>query len=118
MPSIIIPTSQEQLTMAGSGAVAGDTFNNTTRQGTIQLHGRYVAQFGGSSASSTSNSGKTTMLPVLPAAELDYYITWYDTNVFESVSVANDGLLTYKVKNGVDITIGSFMNIVFAVREN
>ena len=115
MPSIIVPTSEDQLTATGSGQLAGDTFDDLTKQGTISLYGRYNAQFG---SPMESNAAATTTLPVLPAAELDYHITWYDINVFSSVTVNNAGVMTYTVAPGADVTIGSFMNIVFAVREN
>ena len=114
MPSIIVPTSEDQLNATGSGQVTGDSFDDTTREGTINLHGRYSAQFG---TPMVSNAGATTTLPVLPATELDYHITWYDTNVFEMVTVDDNGVMTYEVKDNADVTTGSFMNIVFTVKE-
>ncbi len=116
MPSIIVPTSEEQLNAAGAGKVTGDAFNDATRQGTIQLHTRYAEQFGLTGVAETSPGAPA--LPVLPASELHYYVTWYDTNVFESVDVDASGVMTYKVIDGSDITVGSFMNIVFAVKED
>lgn len=115
MPSIIVPTSQEQLDAPGSGKLVGDVFDDATGQGTISLYGRYQTQFG---TPAVSNGGANTTLPVLPATELDYHITWYDTNVFSSVSVTDAGVMTYTLVPGADVTVGSFMNIVFAVREN
>ncbi|MCX2838498.1 hypothetical protein OQ279_10060, partial [Salinimicrobium sp. MT39] len=100
MPSIIIPTDASQVP-------AGETF------GEIDLHQRYADQFG---SGLVVNPGSTTTLPVLPASELDYYITWYDTNVFENVSVSDSGVLSYDVLNNADITVGSFMNIVFVIK--
>ncbi|MGJ1268696.1 beta strand repeat-containing protein, partial [Sphingobacterium spiritivorum] len=105
MPSIIVPTAADQF-VAETG-VSGESF------GTINLYDRYKKQFGTPMA---QNAAVTTALPVLPSGELDYYITWYDTNVFASVSVSNAGILTYTVKANADVTIGSFMNIVFAVK--
>ncbi|MGJ1478011.1 beta strand repeat-containing protein, partial [Sphingobacterium spiritivorum] len=105
MPSIIIPTAADQF-VAETG-VSGESF------GTINLYDRYKKQFGTPMA---QNAGVTTALPVLPSGELDYYITWYDTNVFASVSVNNSGILTYTIKANADVTVGSFMNIVFAVK--
>src|SRR5690606_6513558 len=109
MPSIIVPTSEEQLNNPASGQVTGDAFDDNTLQGTINLYGRYEAQFG---TPMVSNGGSTTTLPVLPATELDYHITWYDTNVFTLVSVSDSGVLTYTVDGNADITVGSFMNIL------
>lgn len=101
MPSIIIPTHSSQVE-------PGETF------GTLDLYQKYVDQFG---SPKKSNPGKTTTLPVLPAGELDYYITWYDEDVFATVSVDNSGVMTYTIQPGADVTVGSFMNIVFAVKE-
>src|SRR5690554_2554633 len=116
MPSIIIPTSKEQLDAPGSGKLTGDDFDNTSREGTINLYNRYAAQFGGSTLIKSETAAP--VLPVLPSGELYYYVTWYDTNVFTSVSVDDEGVLTYEVDENADITVGSFMNIVFAVKED
>src|SRR5690554_222769 len=116
MPSIIIPTSKEQLDAPGSGKLTGDDFDNTSREGTINLYNRYAAQFGGSTLIKSETAAP--VLPVLPSGELYYYVTWYDTNVFTSVSVDDEGVLTYEVDENADITVGSFMNIVFAIKED
>ncbi|AWG25778.1 hypothetical protein [Flavobacterium kingsejongi] len=100
MPSIVIPTAADQIT-------DGTTF------GTINLYNRYSTQF---ATPTVSNPGKTTTLPVLAASALDYYITWFDATVFDNVTVSNTGVLTYTVKANADVTVGSFMNIVFAVK--
>src|SRR5690554_987203 len=113
MPSIIVPTSEDQLNAPGSGATAADWFIDATGEGGIDLHARYTAQFG---TPMVTNTTQTTTLPTLTATQLDYNITWYDTNVFTSVSVSNTGVLTYTVDDDADVTVGSFMNIVFSVK--
>jgi len=100
MPSIIVHTAADQVP-------PGETF------GTIDLYSKYQEQFG---SPQVVNPGANTNLPVLPANELDYFITWYDDTVFENVSVSNTGVLTYGVKQTADVSIGSFMNIVFTVK--
>src|SRR5690606_14448152 len=65
MPSIIIPTSQEQLDTPGSGKVTGDSFDNTTRTGVITLYGRYSAQFGTTGTATQPSSPGAPALPVL-----------------------------------------------------
>ncbi|WP_353126836.1 hypothetical protein, partial [Parapedobacter pyrenivorans] len=100
MPSIIIPTAPDQL-------------ENPATFGTIDLYEQYQGQFG---TPRVSNPGATIPLPVLPRIELDYHVTWFDENVFENVNVSDLGILTYTVKTNADVTIGSFMNIVFAVK--
>src|SRR5690554_2040783 len=114
MPSIIVPTSEDQLNAPGSGATAADWFIDATGEGGIDLHARYTAQFG---TPMVTNTTQTTTLPTLTATQLDYNITWYDINVFENVEVSNTGIMTYELVDGADITVGSFMNIVFAVKE-
>ncbi|MDM1405929.1 hypothetical protein HX039_17795, partial [Myroides marinus] len=115
MPSIVIPTSEEQLSAPGSGHLANDTFSDSTLKGEINLYKRYEKQFG---SPITSNTGKNTTLPVLPASELDYHITWYDTSVFKVVTVSDSGILNYELQKSADVTVGTFMNIVFAVRND
>lgn len=100
MPSIIIPTAKDQI-------LSTETF------GSINLYDKYEQQF---SRAATKNPGSSTLLPVFLKNQLDYYITWYDTSVFTGVSVSNDGVLTYGIKPNADITVGSFMNIVFVVK--
>jgi len=100
MPSIIIPTAEDQL-------------EDPNDFGEIDLYEMYRKQF---AEPMQSNPTKTTTLPVLPRTELDYYITWFDENVFETVSVSDLGILMYTVKDNADVTVGSFMNIVFAVK--
>ncbi|MFM9403798.1 hypothetical protein ACKLNQ_18010, partial [Myroides odoratimimus] len=115
MPSVIIPTSEEQLVVPGAGNLLGDTFDNSKGEGRIDLYARYVKQF---SDPVTSNPDANTTLPILPKSELDYFIVWIDTSVFENVKVDNDGVLTYKITAGADINVGTFINIVFSVRND
>ncbi|WP_270088638.1 hypothetical protein [Sphingobacterium sp. SYP-B4668] len=108
MPSIVIPLAENQITL-----LPGESFANSTRAGKLDLYARYTAQF-----NTTVKSSGAPALPVLPSNQLHYYITYFDTTVFDSVSVSDTGELTYKVNANVDITAGTFMNIVFAVKED
>ncbi|SKB90484.1 collagen, type VII, alpha, partial [Parapedobacter luteus] len=94
MPSIAIPTDVRGI------------------PSTIELYEIYEEQFGTPMA---QNPGATA-LPVLNADQLNYYITYYDTNVFEDVSINNLGVMTFTVKADADLTVHSFMNIVFEVK--
>lgn len=51
------------------------------------------------------------------AEDFDYFITYYDTDVFEDVSVTADGLLRYKVKAGAVATPKTYMNIVLKKKD-
>src|SRR5690606_37022721 len=118
MPSIIIPTSEAQMADPVYGGLTGDSFDDSTLEGTIDLYARYNAQFGTTGTATQPSSPGAPELPVLPASELHYYITWYDTTVFSSVAVDANGVMTYELLPTADVTMGSFMNIVFAVKED
>ena len=115
MPSIIVPIANSQFTAING--TAGESFTDGTRTGVLNLYERYKAQFGTTGTTTQPSSPSAPQLPVLPASELHYYVTWYDTTIFQSVSLDATGKMTYVVRTGVDVTVGSFMNIVFAVKE-
>lgn len=114
-PSIALPTAPDQI-------VVGSGITESSGVYTVQLHTIYSNQFGGTFTTGVSNTGKvsntnrTTVLPTLAATDLDYYITFFDTSVFSDVTISNAGVMTYKIKTTADVTIGSFMNIVFVVK--
>ena len=108
MPSVLVPTAESQLGQTGV------TFNNATRTGTIDLYSIYVAQFG----SPVMSSAGEAPLPVLPASELGFHITYATPGVFTINSITAAGLMTYTVSATADITNGSFINIVFSVNED
>ena len=116
MPSIIVQTTSYQFTAVNT--TAGESFNDSSRTGSLNLYERYKVQFGTTGTALQPSSPNAPSLPVLPASELHYYVTWYDVNVFESVRLDANGKMTYIVKAGADVTLGSFMNIIFAVKEN
>ncbi|UGU16846.1 hypothetical protein LS482_02995 [Sinomicrobium kalidii] len=93
MPSIVFDTS-----VTGTGL-------------TRDLYQEYADQFG---TPMVSSAGAAGAIPTLPATELEYHITYYDTTVFANVSVDANGILTYDVIG--DATPASFMNIVFVVK--
>lgn len=79
----------------------------------VDLYAEYKDQFTKPMASS---KGASNMIPTLEAEELEYHITYFDDEVFENVSVTEKGVLTYKVKENIQLTEASFMNIVFVVK--
>lgn len=110
MPSVLVPTAQSQVA-AGQTDI---TFNNSSRTGSINLYNIYVAQFGSPVMSTNSNA-----LPVLPIKDLDFHITYATQGVFTISGIdAATGVMTYEVSPSADITNGSFINIVFSVKED
>ncbi|QAA81263.1 hypothetical protein EI546_05765 [Aequorivita sp. H23M31] len=94
-------------------AIIFDTSVNGTF--TRNLHSEYQAQFTGTgNPTLVSSSGATNAIPTLPANELEYHITYYDTTVFANLSIDANGLLTYDIIGNA--TEASYMTIVFVVK--
>ncbi|MBA5792057.1 hypothetical protein H1R17_04010 [Flavobacterium sp. xlx-214] len=109
MPAIVIPTHN-----TSTGSVLTSTQ-------TIELYTLYSQQFNISGSGTTgtgwARSNASSTLPTLPANQLDYFITYYDTDVYQNVAVSATGQLTYTVKSTAVVTPKTFMNIVFKVRD-
>lgn len=88
---------------------AGATF-------TENLYDDYVKQFGSPQVVSTGSSSRS--LPVLQPNQLNFFVTYYDINVFQSVQIDQNGVMTYVVRSGssLNLTNSSFMNIVVQVK--
>ena len=77
------------------------------------LYNEYINQFG---TPAVKSAGAVEGIPTLLASQLEYYITYYDTNIFENLSIDQNGVLTYRVKNS-SASEKTFMNIVFVVKK-
>lgn len=79
----------------------------------INLHTRYVQQFSNPKASSTNKP-----IPYyLEAEDLDYYITDYDEDIFQSVTVDETGEMIYILKDPLPSDVCcSYINIVFVTK--
>lgn len=77
-----------------------------------KLHEAYVDQFKNPKASSEN-------APAIPhlteATDFHYYITDYDEDVIEIVSISEGGVVKYKVKNNANAY--SFMTVIFVVKK-
>ncbi len=82
---------------------------------TRNLHAEYEAQFTGTgNPTLVSSTGATNAIPTLPATELEYHITYYDTAVFANLSIDANGVLSYDIIGNA--TDESYMTIVFVVK--
>ena len=92
MPSIVVPTTE------GSHS--------------INLYKEYIKQY----TNQTNNSNNP--LKTYKEDDLDYFVVYYDNNVFTSLNIAGNGVLTYTVtKEGAkNISAQTFMNIVLQER--
>lgn len=78
---------------------------------TINLYDEYNQQL----SSPIQHTGASP-LKKFAANELDYYVLYYDTAVFENVSLTDAGVLKYALKANAVVTPQTFFTIVYAVR--
>lgn len=110
MPSIVTPT--------------------TVGTHTINLYEEYIKQYADSNGSNTSNKqapnrswniqtdNSNNSLKTYAKDDLDYFVVYYDSNVFTNLSITEDGVLTYTVtaEGAKNISAQTFMNIVLQER--
>lgn len=110
MPSIVTPT--------------------TVGTHTINLYEEYIKQYADSKGSNTSNKQapnrswniqtniNDNSLKTYAKDDLDYFVVYYDKNVFTDLNVDENGVLTYTVtaEGAKNISAQTFMNIVLQER--
>lgn len=81
----------------------------------IELYEEYRKQFLTPKAAST---GAPANVPYyLSANDLYYYVTGYDEDIFESVSITNTGRMTYTLKDDLPASVCcSYINILFVIK--
>mgnify|MGYP001828477337 CR=1 FL=1 len=78
----------------------------------VNLYTQYTAQF---ATPAVKNPLAPAVIPTYAANELNYYITYYDTNVFSGVSVSDAGVMSYTV-DAPPADYNSLINVVFVVK--
>ncbi|WP_438710089.1 hypothetical protein ACSTS3_12575 [Aquimarina muelleri] len=86
---------------------------STTGTGrTVDLYNEYIVQFGTPTAAST---GAPAVIPTYTRTELYYYVTFADPTVFNNISIAANGVMTYDII-ATPATYNSLINVVFVVQ--
>lgn len=107
-PAVVLPTKSTNL--PDYVTFSGEVF-------TCNLYSDvYAVQFGMTDASTSIKSNSASTLPVIAASKIEYFITYYDKDVFTDVTLSDSGVLTYKIIASAAITEKSFMNIVFKIK--
>jgi hypothetical protein len=101
MPTTVLPTTTDNT------AWKGDHFE-------LDIYAVYKQQLGMTYANSAASESIT--IPTYDADQLAYLVMYYDSAVFQSVSVSTAGVLSYKVVAGAVPTEATFMNLVFVVK--
>ncbi len=86
---------------------------STVTTGSIDLYTNYTSQF---SAPLSKNPSAAASIPVYANTDLSYYVTWYDQNIFDTVTITDAGVLNYNVRTGADTSTPTYMNVVFVVK--
>jgi len=123
MPPVLLPLSKFALdrdfTDASIYKMIGISYT-TSGTFSVDLYKLYKKQF----QNPQQKSSATSNLPVHEASNLNFFVIYYDSEVFSDVHVSPAGVLTYTVKkqivNGVWKEIGptekTFMNVVFSLK--
>jgi hypothetical protein len=95
------------------------SFNIELREGDNQVnfYDEYKKQF----SNFVSSNSSLTKLPSHPsgrlyrADELDYVITYYDSNIIKIISLGSDGWFKFRVRS-LDLDANSFINVIAIVK--
>ena len=90
-----------------SGATATDTMN---------LYQEYAQQFQAPMVSNPG-AGQNASLPIFQSSQLNYFITYYDEEVFYNVGVSDDGVMSYSIKTNAVPTGKTYFNIVLQIKD-
>lgn len=114
MPSIVVPTTV-----------------NTRHE--VNLYQEYIKQYANENISNVYKNDKSIIpssdrpiassvgaspLKIYKKNDLDYFVVYYDKNVFTNLNITEDGVLTYTVtaEGAKNISAQTFMNIVLQER--
>lgn len=96
----------------------------------INLYEEYIKQYADSNGTNTSSkqapnrswniqtNNSNNHLKTYAKDDLDYFVVYYDNNVFTNLSITGEGVLTYEVthESAKNISAQTFMNIVLQER--
>jgi hypothetical protein len=103
-PSIAIDANAISLVLTAPGDETKDLYQEYSDQFTLA-----------DTSTSTSSTGAPTTIPTYLRSELYYYVTYYDKDIFDNVSVDADGVMTYDIKS-LPLDDNTIINVVFVVK--
>ena len=119
-PSIALPTD-----IAGVSTDSSSTiwYDSATSMFNVKLFEIYKSQFDLSGnvsgvKKSALKSPSATSIPVLNKTDLEYFVTYFDNQVFDpsKITLDDNGILKYSILSNPMVTENTFMNIVFKVK--
>ena len=93
-------------------SIVFDTSEPWNVEHSINLYDEFKKQLNSNVGIIASSGASTKVLSTIPKAkDLYYYVTAYDSDVFEILSISGEGEMKYKIK--AQATDATYMNIVF-----
>ncbi|MHC5309656.1 beta strand repeat-containing protein [Myroides sp. LJL116] len=86
------------------------------KSGTMDLYQQYATQFQEPMVSNPG-AGTNPALPIIDSSKLNYFITYYDKDVFSDVSLSNEGVMSYSIKANAVPTGKTYFNIVLQIKD-
>lgn len=119
-PSITLPTSILDISTSPSDDI---WYEASSQKFYIKLFEIYKKQYSlsgdivGNNRTAIKNSAANA-LPVLAASDMDYFVTYFDNKVFNpnTISLDNNGILSYQIIENSTSDEDTYMNIVFKVK--
>lgn len=119
-PSVALPMSPVGVSTDSSNDIS---YNASSATYSVKLFSIYQKQYSlsgnvpGNNRTAIKNASAVG-LPTLTSTDLDYFVTYFDNTVFNpsSITLSNDGVLTYQIINDSVASENTFMNIVFKVK--
>ncbi|WP_156032823.1 hypothetical protein [Prevotella sp. 10(H)] len=107
------PPSQSKINFFYMPSIAID-LDQAPPAGGIDLYQRYASQF----MSPKAGNDLGTPMPIIDKADLKFYVTDYDSEIFSNVQLNSSGMMTYTLKSNLPTNVSnSYINIVFVVNE-
>ncbi|MHC5353125.1 beta strand repeat-containing protein [Myroides sp. LJL115] len=86
------------------------------KSASMDLYQQYATQFQAPMVSNPG-AGENASLPIFQSNQLNYFITYYDQDVFYDVKVSDDGVMSYNVKLNAVPTGKTYFNIVLQIKD-
>lgn len=114
LPNIVLPTSN--LNLPSYVTYSSGVF-------TVNLYDLYSKQFGmvgnvtGTSRSAIRSENALSTLPLFSQNDLEYFITYFDNSIYDplTITLSENGVLTYTIVPSGISTSKTYMNVVFKV---
>lgn len=119
-PSIVLPVLPDGVSVSATDPIS---YNSTDKVYSVKLFDIYQKQYGltgnisGANRTALKNPAALS-LPTLTSLDLDYFVTYFDNLVFDpaTITVNDQGTLTYKIVDNSVVSENTYMNIVFKVK--